>query len=188
MIQPSLTGGELAPAEWGRVDLARYQTSLKFVVNFEILAYGGARNRSGTQMIAETKTVGDRVRLIPFTFSASQTYVLEFGDHYVRFFRNGVAIPALKSVTACPFGTGDGVVTDFQLLDALGNPVTMPNDVTVYVAGVEQSLLGGNNLLASPNAFDAVDWTKDVACTVTAGTWTPTGEGSAVGDTLNWSA
>lgn len=188
LIQPSLTGGEIAPALWARVDLATFMRSLKTCRNFTILAYGGAQNRTGTELIAETKTEGDRIRLIPFTFSSSQTYVLEFGDHYIRFFRDGVAIPGLTSVTACAFGTGAGVVKAFQLLDTGGASVTLPNIVAVYVAGALQSPVGGTNLLASANAFNAADWTKDTGATVTANSWTPTGETSAIGDHLDWSA
>ena len=34
VIQPSFTGGELSPSLYGRVDLAKYQTSLKTCRNF----------------------------------------------------------------------------------------------------------------------------------------------------------
>lgn len=89
VIQPSFAGGELAPALYGRADIARYQTSLKTCRNFVSQVYGGAKNRSGTKYIAGVKTHSKRVRLIPFAFSTTQTYVLEFGDQYMRVFKDG---------------------------------------------------------------------------------------------------
>lgn len=88
-IQPSFTGGELSPSLYGRVDLARYANSLKTCRNFISQVYGGADNRPGTKYLAEVKTSSKRVRLIPFAFSTTQTYVLEFGDLYMRVYKDG---------------------------------------------------------------------------------------------------
>lgn len=89
IIQPSFTGGELSPALYGRVDLARYQTSLKTCRNFIAQLYGGADNRPGTKYVAGVKTHSAAVRLIPFAFSTTQTYVLEFGNQYMRVYKDG---------------------------------------------------------------------------------------------------
>lgn len=89
VIQPSFAGGELSPALYGRADLSRYQTSLKTCRNFISQVYGGAKNRSGTKYIAGVKTHTSRVRLIPFAFSTTQTYVLEFGNLYMRVYKDG---------------------------------------------------------------------------------------------------
>jgi hypothetical protein len=89
VIQPSFTGGELSPALYGRVDLAKYQTSLKTCRNMIAQVYGGAKNRAGTKFMAEVKTSSSRVRLIPFAFSTTQTYVLEFGNQYMRVYKDG---------------------------------------------------------------------------------------------------
>lgn len=89
VIQPSFTGGELSPSLYGRVDLARYSTSLKTCRNMIAQVYGGAKNRPGTKFIAGVKTNAKRVRLIPFAFSTTQTYVLEFGDQYMRVYKDG---------------------------------------------------------------------------------------------------
>ncbi|MHC8403591.1 phage nozzle protein [Pseudomonas sp. TMB3-21] len=88
-IQPSFSSGELAPATYARVDLGRYYTGLRTCRNFMVMPEGGVRNRSGTKFIAETKVSATRTRLIPFQFSTEQTYVLEFGNGYLRFYTNG---------------------------------------------------------------------------------------------------
>lgn len=90
--QPSFSGGELAPSLWGRVDLARYQTSLKRCRNFITRQYGGADNRPGTRFVAATKDASKASRLIPFAFSTVQTYALEFGDYYMRVHKDGAQV------------------------------------------------------------------------------------------------
>lgn len=89
-IQPSFSSGELAPSTYARVDINRYYTGLRTCRNFMVMPEGGVRNRAGTRFIAETKFSGSRkVRLIPFQFSTEQTYILEFGHQYIRFYSNG---------------------------------------------------------------------------------------------------
>lgn len=89
VIQPSFSAGEVAPATYARVDLARYYTALKTCRNFVVLPEGGAQNRSGTRFITEVKNSNARTRLIPFQFSTEQTYILEFGNLYIRFVSMG---------------------------------------------------------------------------------------------------
>ncbi len=92
LIQPSFAGGELAPSLQGRVDISRYAISLKTCRNFYVLPYGGASNRSGFKLNAETKFPDKFCRLIPFTFSSEITYVIELGDRYARFYRDGIQL------------------------------------------------------------------------------------------------
>lgn len=89
LIQASFTGGELSPSLYGRVDLAKYGTSLKTCRNFIVQLYGGVRNRAGTKFLAEVSDSTVRHRLIPFAFSTEQTYVLEFGDYTMRVYKDG---------------------------------------------------------------------------------------------------
>lgn len=51
--------------------------------------YGGIKNRSGSRYVCEVKDSSKKVRLIPFSFSSSQTYVLEVGEGYIRMVTNG---------------------------------------------------------------------------------------------------
>ncbi|WP_244642409.1 hypothetical protein [Phyllobacterium sp. 628] len=87
--QPSFTAGELSPALWARVDLAKYGSGLKTALNLFIHPHGGASNRAGLQFIREVKVSSNNAALIPFQFNTEQSYVLEFGDRYFRVFRNG---------------------------------------------------------------------------------------------------
>lgn len=89
LIQPSFAGGEISPTTYGRVDLAKYAVALRSCKNFIVRQYGGIENRPGTQFIAAAKYADRASRLIPFQFSTVQTYALEFGDKYMRVFKDG---------------------------------------------------------------------------------------------------
>lgn len=88
-MQSSFTSGELAPSLYGRVDFNRYYTGLRTCRNFLIRQFGGVSNRPGTRMICPTKYPNKATRLIEFEFSTTQTYVLEFGDYYMRVIKDG---------------------------------------------------------------------------------------------------
>lgn len=92
LIQRSFAGGEIAPALYGRADLERYGQGLKTCRNFVVARHGGAFNRPGSEFITAVKTSAERVNLIRFVFSAAQTYVLEFGDQYMRVIRLGARV------------------------------------------------------------------------------------------------
>ena len=105
LSQPSLSGGEISPSLYGRIDLARYLTSLRTCRNFIPLSYGGAKNRAGTRFVEEVKDSSKFTRLIPFQFSTDQAYVLEMGEEYGRVFRNGARVTLLATPAAWATGT-----------------------------------------------------------------------------------
>lgn len=87
--QPAFVGGELSPALWARVDIQKYSVGLKVAKNLFVHAHGGASNRAGLEFVGAVKVASDATRLIPFQFNEQQAYVLEFGEGYIRFWRNG---------------------------------------------------------------------------------------------------
>jgi hypothetical protein len=56
--------------------------------------HGAAKNRAGTKYVAATKDSSAAGAAIPFVFSSTQTYMLEFGNLYVRFHQNGGQVVA----------------------------------------------------------------------------------------------
>lgn len=90
--QPAFTAGVLSPALWARVDLAKYASGLKTGTNLFVHPHGGASNRAGLTFIGEVDDSAKPARLIPFEFSASQTYILEFGDYVMRVWRLGEVV------------------------------------------------------------------------------------------------
>lgn len=90
--QPAFTAGELSPSLWARVDLSKYQTGLKTAKNLFVHPHGGVSNRAGLEFINEVKASANKARLISFQFNTEQTYVLEFGNLYIRIYRDGGVI------------------------------------------------------------------------------------------------
>lgn len=87
--QPSFTTGEMAPSLYGRVDLARFYTALRTCRNFIVRPFGGVCNRPGTRFVCEVADSSKLSRLIPFEFSASQSYALELSDMMARVIKSG---------------------------------------------------------------------------------------------------
>lgn len=109
-IQPSFSGGEIAPSLYGRIDMAKYQVALRKCDNFIVRQYGGVENRPGTQFIAAAKYPDRKCRLIPFQFSTVQTYALEFGHNYMRVIKDGGLVMTTGDVIyelATPYADSD---------------------------------------------------------------------------------
>lgn len=107
LIQSTFNKGELTPLLRSRSDLDHWKAGLHTCTNWHVLRHGGLRRRSGTRYIAEVKFSDHATRLLPFRFSASQSYVIEFGydgvnappaaglDGYFRFIADrGVVVTA----------------------------------------------------------------------------------------------
>jgi len=107
----NFTGGELSPRLDGRNDLAKYASGCKTLQNMIVYPHGSAARRPGTTFVAEVKTSSAFTRLIPFEFSTTQTYILEFGDLYIRFYKDsGAILEANKTITGIT-QANPGVVT-----------------------------------------------------------------------------
>ncbi len=97
----SFAGGEITPEMFGRLDLSKFQTGLQRAENFIVLPHGPAARRPGTYFGNEAKDSAQRVRLIPFVFSATQAVIIEFGDLYCRFHtENGTVLEATQTISA----------------------------------------------------------------------------------------
>ena len=85
----NFTAGELSPRLDGRVDLAKYRNGVTNLENFIVHPHGGVTRRPGTEFIAEVKTSSLSTRIIPFEFNTEQVYLIEAGNQYMRFYKNG---------------------------------------------------------------------------------------------------
>lgn len=92
LFQTSFAAGEISPSVQGREDIAKYASGAKRIHNMLVDFHGGVFNRAGFGFIKQVKSVADpeaRVRLIGFQFNTTQTYILEFGDRYMRVIKDG---------------------------------------------------------------------------------------------------
>ena len=88
----AFNGGEVSESMYGRIDDGKYQTGLATCKNFIVEPQGAISRRPGFEYVNETKYAGKKARLIPFSFSVTQTLVLEFGEKYVRFHHLGQTV------------------------------------------------------------------------------------------------
>ena len=114
-IKTSFASGEWAPKLRSRVDIAKYHTGATLLRNFYIdYSGGGASTRQGTEYI---NTVGaNGARLIPFQPSTTLSYVLEFGQNYIRFYSNGLTILS--------GGLPYQITSPYNIADLFPNPFT----------------------------------------------------------------
>lgn len=128
LVQRSFSGGEIAPALYARVDTTKYATGLRTCRNMLVMRHGGVQNRPGSTFVCETKTSTKVSKLIPFVFDSSQTYVLEFGDLYMRVIKDGAQLRATPLVITGVSQANPAVVT------ITGHGYSNGNEV--YISGV----------------------------------------------------
>lgn len=110
LLLRSFAGGEITPELAGRLDLVKYQTGLALARNFITLPHGPAVRRSGFEFIRAAGDSTRAVRILPFTFSAEQTAVLEFGHQYLRIHIGGATLLAPTAaawLTTTTYAVGD---------------------------------------------------------------------------------
>jgi hypothetical protein len=115
-IKTSFASGEWAPKLQSRVDVQKYGAGAALLRNFYVdYSGGGASTRQGTKFIAQCGANG--ARLIPFQPSTTLSYVLEFGQNYIRFYSNGAQVQA---------GGGGPyqITTPYNIQDLFPNPAT----------------------------------------------------------------
>lgn len=111
LLSKSFAGGVITPELYGRIDLLKRQTGLTTSLNAWILPYGPWQNRPGTQYVLNVKDSSQKTRIYEFEFNDEQTYIIEFGNLYIRFHTNGSTIvEATKTITAISQGN-PGVVS-----------------------------------------------------------------------------
>ena len=109
-LQRSFAGGEMSPEMYGRIDDQKFQTGAATVRNFVCRPQGPAENRAGFAYVREVKDSTKKTRLQPFTYSTTQTMVLELGNGYIRFHTQGATLlqvspAAWSSATAYTVGS-----------------------------------------------------------------------------------
>lgn len=110
-IQNAFNAGELTPRLEGRTDFKGYFQGLQRAENVLPTPYGTIERPQGTRFLNSTKDNGV-ARLIEFEFSTEQTYVLEFGDEYIRFYKDEgqIIVESADSwVTSTAYVVGDFV-------------------------------------------------------------------------------
>lgn len=109
-LQRAFAGGVVSPEMFGRIDDVKYQTGLSTCRNFLIKPQGPAENRPGFEFVRATKHASKKARLIPFTYSVTQTMMIEVGEGYFRFHTDGATLestPGTAYEIANPYAEAD---------------------------------------------------------------------------------
>jgi hypothetical protein len=101
-IQSNFSTGELDPLLRSRIELDQYNNALAKATNVLIQPQGGLRRRPGTKHILElpnssTPSAGNGVRLVPFQFSVTDSYMLCFTHQRMYVIKNGAVITAINA-------------------------------------------------------------------------------------------
>ena len=110
-FQTNFTSGELTQKLAGQVDFKKYNNGVATMENMTVFPQGGTSRRYGSRFVGEVKNSANATRLIPFEFNVTQSYILEFGDQYIRFYKdNGQIVEASKTISGLT-AANPGVVT-----------------------------------------------------------------------------
>lgn len=169
-IKTSFASGEWAPKLRSRVDIQKYHSGAALLRNFYVdYSGGGASTRQGTKFINQAKSAG--ARLIPFQPSTTLSYVLEFGQNYIRFHSNGAPIVETGTAITGITQANPGVVTDVAHGYATGDWVLISQ-----VGGMTQ--LNGNYYIVvntGVNTYTLTDLNGNAINTTAFGAYTSGG-------------
>lgn len=159
-LQESFNAGEFGLNMHNRVQFDKYRNAGAIYQNVLPMAQGGFTARPGFRYIADAISASVAPWLIKFQFSTTQSYMLEFGDNKMRFFRNQAQISVANTDAAITNGdfptniagwtdksTGTGVIAhdavalDMELQAAgSGNEAIAEQAPTTSATGVEHVL------------------------------------------------
>lgn len=95
VVLNNFTGGEMSPLMDARSDIGKYQSGCRILQNMIVYPQGGAFKRPGTEFIREVPDSDNITRLIPFQYSDTDSYILEFSNYLLRFYRTVSGTPGI---------------------------------------------------------------------------------------------
>ncbi|MAO19725.1 MAG: hypothetical protein CMJ25_03140 [Phycisphaerae bacterium] len=172
----TFTAGEISPRLEGRATIEKYLEGLSILTNMIVQPHGGVARRPGTEYLGEVKDSSSVTRLIPFEFKTADTYALEFGNQYMRVFRNGlqVLVDSEKNVSAIT-KANPGVFTSNS------HGLTNGDEVYLYNTGGGMTELVARNYLIANSTTNTFTLTDLFGSAIdTTGFTTYTGSGVSV--------
>ena len=161
--QNNFNSGEWTPLTYGRSDVPNYKNALAECKNYVPTAQGSLTRRPGTEFIAQAKVVSPfyKNRLLPFEFSVTQAYILEFGHQYVRFYTNDArldtsGVAAYNVATA--YVVGDLVKSSGTVYYCIAaNTGNTPPNTTYWYAQDASTAAGSDSIYEIPMPYGESD-------------------------------
>ena len=91
-IRNNFNAGELSPKIDWRGDIGKYHGGAQLIQNFLPLVEGGVQRMPGTYFVKEVKDSSKTVRVGRFQYDADTAYVLEFGNLYIRIYKDNAQV------------------------------------------------------------------------------------------------
>jgi hypothetical protein len=164
LIQSNFNAGEVSPLIYGRVESPRYKQGLASCQNYIPTLQGPLQRKPGNMFMNAIKDSTKPGVLIPFQFSVTQAYMLEFGDAYIRFYANNgqVVVPA---ATTCYKITGNisTIGAPSQVFTGIRPSVTAQLGETGVPTSVGSISAGSTLELVSPYGYGdlpKLKWTQ----------------------------
>lgn len=148
-LQGNFNAGELSPLLGGRTDSPRYKQGLDIAQNYIPTLQGPLTRRPGMKFLNAVKDSTKPPVLIPFQFSETQSYILEFGDQYIRFYANNGQV---VNSTAGFKITGGLFATSFPFYATRASLVPMPNE---FISSSVATSMG--DILEVPTPYSYTD-------------------------------
>ncbi len=98
-VQADFGAGEISPRMFGRFNTDIYKRGVATMENAIPVFTGGFFNRPGTIRIGAPKTGSTTTRLHPLIITPSVVYLLEFGNLFIRFWKNNALVAGLEITT-----------------------------------------------------------------------------------------
>jgi hypothetical protein len=108
----SFNAGELSPYLESRTNLEKYRNGCRILENFLLTPYGPANRRAGLEYRGAAKLPSKRCRILGFNFTNLDRIVVELGEGYMRFWKEGDLIKV------------DGVPVEATAVDWQGNVIS----------------------------------------------------------------
>ena len=93
LLKSIFSSGEIAPSLYGQADNPKIQAGCSVLRNMFVTYKGGVTSRAGLAFVGMMKQPASASstppRIIAFKYSITQSYILEFGDQYLRIVANG---------------------------------------------------------------------------------------------------
>ena len=162
LLKSSFSSGEVAPSLYGRLDLQKWHSACSVARNFFVSYRGGLLSRGGLAYVGVCKQPASAnsipPRNIEFTFNIFQSYVLEFGEQYMRVVANGgyvteaaFAITAATQANPCSLTIpGHNFIAGDQIFLIGIAGMTQLNGRTVTVATVGPNTVTINDIFGLP--------------------------------------
>ena len=147
-----LNGGEMSPLMKTRTDFDKYYSGFQTCENFIVMPQGGVTRRPGTWYIGTTKDNG-QARIVSFTVSTTEAYILEFGDSYLRFWKPGSGLGGQVESGGAPYELS----TVYGGADLSKIRFIQSNDV-MYLVSPDHPIYKLSHYDEAEWTIEAVDW------------------------------